>query len=128
MERVLLSRWDAKVVGDDHFMNVDNLRKVVQAVSDFAKEVPDSWPEFARKELKKLRSKSDRLDKRLSLAEKVFDTYKPFVSDNRQTFSCDELVGLEVKEPFFHYEPRRLDWRRTGSISTCPVCGAGRSP
>ncbi len=112
IERVLLSRWDAKVVGDDHIMTVPNIRKVVQAVSDFAKDAPDSWPEFARKELKKLRGKTDRLDRRLSLAERVFDTYKPFVSDNRQTFSCDELVSLEVKEPFFHYDPKRLDWRR----------------
>jgi hypothetical protein len=112
VERVLLSRWDAKVVGEDHFMSVDKLRKVVQAVSDFAKDVPDSWPEYARKELKKLRGKSDRLDRRLSLAERVFDTYKPFVSDNRQTFVCEELVGIAVKENFFHYEPRKLDWRR----------------
>ncbi|MFT3922904.1 MAG: SDR family oxidoreductase [Myxococcales bacterium] len=112
VERVLLSRWDAKVVGDDHFMRVENLRKLVQAVSDFAKDTPESWPEFAKKELKKLRSKTDRLDRRLRLAERVFDTYKPFVSDNRQTFCCEELVGIEVKEPFFHYEPKRLDWRR----------------
>jgi hypothetical protein len=34
------------------------------------------------------------------------------VSDNRQTFSCDVLVGLELEESFFHYEPRNLDWRR----------------
>jgi hypothetical protein len=46
------------------------------------------------------------------LADKVFDTYKPFVSDNRQTFACDRLVGIDVKESFFRYEPRKLDWRR----------------
>lgn len=112
VERVLLSRWDSKVVDDDHFMRIDNLRKVVQAISDFAKDAPESWPEFLRKELKKLRGKTDRLDRRLSVAEKVFDTYKPFISENRQTFACDELVNLEVKEPFFHYEPRKLDWRK----------------
>lgn len=112
VERVILSRWDAKVVGDDHFMKAENLRKLVKVVGDFSKDVPESWPEFARKEFKKLRTKTDRLDRRLSLAEKVFDTYKPFVSDNKQTFSCNELVGLEVKEAFFHYEPRRIDWRR----------------
>ncbi len=112
VERVILSRWDSKVVGEDHFMKVDNLRKIVKVVSDFAKDTPASWPEFARKEMKKLRTKTDRVDRRLSLADKVFDTYKPFVSDNRQTFSCDELVKLEVKEAFFHYEPRRIDWRK----------------
>jgi hypothetical protein len=65
-----------------------------------------------RAELKKLGAKSDRIDRRLSIVEKVIDTYKPFISDNRQVFACDELVGLAVDEPFFHYEPRRLDWRR----------------
>jgi long-chain acyl-CoA synthetase len=112
VERVVLSRWDAKVVDDDHFMRTENLRKLVQSISDFAKDAPDSWPEFLKRELKKLRGKTDRLDRRLGLAEKVFDTYKPFVSDNRQTFACDELVALEVVESFFKFEPRRLDWRR----------------
>ncbi len=112
VERVILSRWDAKVVGDDHFMKPENLRKAVKLVGDFAKDAPDSWPEFLRKEMKKLRTKTDRVERRLKLAEKVFDTYKPFVSDNRQTFACDELVQLDPKEAFFRYEPRRLDWRK----------------
>lgn len=112
VERILLARWDSKVVGDDHVMRIDNLRKLAQWVSDAAKDAPSSWPERLRSELKTLGSKSDRLDKRLGIVEKVIDTYKPFVSDNRQTFSCDTLTGLEVEEPFFHYEPRRLDWRR----------------
>lgn len=112
IERVILARWDAKVVDEDHFMKVDNLRKVVKLVGDFAKDAPESWPTFVRDELKKLRTKTDRVDRRLKLADKVFDTYKPFVSDNRQTFSCEELVALEPKEAFFRYEPRRLDWRK----------------
>jgi long-chain acyl-CoA synthetase len=111
IERVLLSRWDSKVVGDDHPISVDNLRKLVQGVADLAKDVPESWPQALRKRFKQLGSKSDRLDRKLMLVEKVIDTYKPFVTENRQTFSCDELVGLAVEEPFFHYEPRDLDWR-----------------
>jgi hypothetical protein len=112
IERILLSRWDSRVVSDDHFMSVDNMRKLAQWVGDAAKDAPEGLPKRLRAELKKLGSKSDRLDRRLGLVEKVIDTYKPFVSDNRQTFACDELVGLTVVEPFFHYEPRRIDWRR----------------
>jgi hypothetical protein len=112
IERVILSRWDSKVVGDDHPINVENMRKLVQTVADLAKEVPGSWPELVRKRFKTLASKSDRLDRKLLIVEKVIDTYRPFVTENRQTFACDVLVGLAVEEPFFHYEPRNLDWRR----------------
>jgi hypothetical protein len=112
IERVILSRWDSKVVGDDHPINVDNMRRLAQKVAELAKDVPDHWPSAIRKNLRQLASKSDRVDRKLMIVDKVIDTYKPFVSDNRQTFSCDELVGLSVVEPFFHYEPRNLDWRR----------------
>jgi len=112
VERVVLSRWDNKVVADDHPINVDNMRSLVQWLSDALKDVPQGLPERLRKELKKLAGKSDRLDRKLSVVEKVIDTYKPFVSDNRQTFACDELVGLKPEEPFFRYEPEKLDWRR----------------
>lgn len=112
IERIFLSRWDSRVVSDDHVMSVDNMRKVVQWIADAAKDAPDSWPKRVKAELKKLGSKSDRLDRRLSIVEKVIDTYKPFISDNRQVFACDVLVGLAVDDPFFHYEPRNLDWRR----------------
>jgi hypothetical protein len=112
IERVILSRWDSKVVGDDHPINVDNLRKVAQKVAELAKDVPDQWPSSIKKSLRQLASKSDRVDRKLMIVDKIIDTYKPFVSDNRQTFSCDVLVGLAVVEPFFHYEPRNLDWRR----------------
>jgi len=112
IERVLLSRWDSKVVGDDHLINVDNMRRVAKKVSELAKDVPDSWPGALKKKFKTLASRSDRIDRKLMVVDRVIETYKPFVSDNRQTFSCDVLVGLEVVEPFFHYEPRNLDWRR----------------
>lgn len=112
IERIFLSRWDSRVVPDDHYMSVDNMRRVAQWVADAAKDAPESWPKRLRAELKKLGAKSDRIDRRLSIVEKVVDTYKPFISDNRQVFACDELVGLAVDDPFFHYEPRQLDWRR----------------
>lgn len=112
IERIILSRWDSRVVGDDHFMSVDNMRKVAQWVAEAAKDAPEGLPKKLRAELKKLGSKSDRIDKKLGLVDKVIDTYRPFVSDNRQTFVCDELVGLETVEEFFHYEPRKLNWRR----------------
>jgi hypothetical protein len=112
IERILLSRWDARVVGDDHFINVDNMRRLTQWVADVSKDVPDSFPKKWKAELKKLSSRADRVDRKLMLVDKVIDTYKPFVSSNRQTFSCDELVALAVEEEFFHYEPRQLDWRR----------------
>ncbi len=111
IERVVLSRWDGRVVDADHPMRIPNLRKVAQKLSEVLKEVPDSWPESLRKELKKLRSRSDRVDSKLNVAEKVFDTYKPFVAEYKQRFSCDDLMGLDVVEPFFRYEPKRLDWR-----------------
>ncbi|MEY4513291.1 MAG: hypothetical protein RLZZ450_5413 [Pseudomonadota bacterium] len=112
IEKILLSRWDSRVVGDDHFMSVDNLRKVAQWLADAAKDAPEGLPKKWRAELKKLGNKSDRVDRKLGLVDKVIDTYKPFTSSNRQTFSCEELVGLQTVEPFFHYEPKRLDWRR----------------
>jgi long-chain acyl-CoA synthetase len=112
IEKILLSRWDSRVVGDDHFMNVDNMRKVAQWLADVAKDAPEGLPKKWRAELKKLGSKSDRVDRKLGLVDKVIDTYKPFTSSNRQTFSCEELVGLQTVESFFHYEPKRLDWRR----------------
>jgi Male sterility protein len=112
IERILLSRWDSRVVGDDHFINVDNMRRVTQWVGDLAKDAPDSLPKKWKAELKKLASRSDRVDRKLLVVDKVLDTYKPFVSSNRQTFCCEELVGLCTDDEFFHYEPRKLDWRR----------------
>jgi hypothetical protein len=112
IERIFLSRWDSRVVSDDHYISVDNMRKLAQWIADAAKDAPEGLPKRLRAELKKLGSRSDRIDKRLSIVEKVVDTYKPFISDNRQVFACDELVGLAVDDPFFHYEPKNLDWRR----------------
>jgi hypothetical protein len=112
IERILLSRWDSRVVGDDHFINVDNMRRVSQWLGDLCKDVPESFPKKWKAELKKLSSRADRVDRKLLVVDKVLDTYKPFVSTNRQTFSCEELVGLAVEEEFFHYEPKKLDWRR----------------
>ncbi|MDB4974419.1 MAG: Male sterility protein [Myxococcaceae bacterium] len=112
IERIIMSRWDSRVVGDDHFMNVDNMRKVAQWIGDLTKEVPESLPKKWRAELKKLGSRSNLVDKKLGIVDKVLDTFKPFVSENRQIFACDELVGLHTVEEFFHYEPRKLDWRR----------------
>lgn len=112
IERVLLSRWDSRVVTDDHFMSVDNMRKVAQWLADVAKDAPTGLPKKWRAELKKLGNKSDRVDRKLGLVDKVIDTYKPFVSSNRQTFSCEDLVALATVEKFFHFEPRNIDWRR----------------
>ncbi|MDB4987697.1 MAG: Male sterility protein [Myxococcaceae bacterium] len=112
IERIIMSRWDSRVVGDDHFMNVDNMRKIAQWIAEMAKDVPQGLPKKWRAEIKKLGSRSNLVDKKLGLVDKVIDTYKPFVSDNRQTFACDELVGLQTVEEFFHYEPRKIDWRR----------------
>ena len=112
IERIILSRWDSRVVSDDHFMSVDNMRKIAQWVADMAKDAPEGLPKKLRAELKKLGSRSDRIDKKLGLVDKVIDTYRPFVSDNRQTFVCDDLVGLQTVEEFFHFEPRKINWRR----------------
>ena len=112
IERIILSRWDSRVVGDDHFMNVDNMRKIAQWIADAAKDAPEGLPKKLRVELKKLGSKSDRIDKKLGLVDKVIDTYRPFVSDNRQTFVCEDLVSLQTLEEFFHFEPRKINWRR----------------
>jgi len=50
VERVVLSRWDNKVVADDHPINVDNMRSLVQWLSDALKDVPQGLPERLRKE------------------------------------------------------------------------------
>ena len=112
VEKAILSRWDSRVVDDDHPINVDNMRRLLRGVSRMAKDFPEGWPKALRDRAKKVASRSDRLDRRLMVVEKVIDTYKPFVSENRQTFSCDELVSLAVDDTTFHYEPRNLDWRR----------------
>ncbi len=110
IERVILSRWDGRVVNDDHPLRTSNLRKLAQKLTELTKDVPEGLPEGLKKELKKLSNRSDRVDRRLSLVEKVFDTYKPFVSTHMQRFSCEKLEGLNVEERFFRYAPRSLDW------------------
>jgi long-chain acyl-CoA synthetase len=108
LKRVLLSRWDVKVVDADHLFSVRNIRR---AVSEFGELLDDS-PRIIRKRTGRLSSRLARAEKQLREIEDVLDMFRPFVHDNFQVFECRALDRHSPLEPEFRFAPEIIDWRK----------------
>jgi long-chain acyl-CoA synthetase len=108
IERVLLSRWDTKVVNPDHLLSVRNLRRAVGE----AGELLEDCPKIIRKRSRRARTALQRTHKRLGEIEDLLEMFQPFIHDNFQVFACRQLFRHEPEEPEFRFTPEQIDWRK----------------
>ncbi len=108
VERVLLSRWDTKVVDPDGPLCVSNLRRAVSEVGELLEECP----EIIRKRSRRAMSRLQRTGKRLGEVEDLLEMFQPFIHDNFQVFFCRNLFEHPPLEPEFRFAPEQIDWRR----------------
>ena len=108
VERVLLSRWDTKLVDPDHPLSVKNLRRGVREVGELLQDCP----ELIRKRSRRAMSRLQRTGKRLGEIEELLEMFQPFIHDNFQVFSCRRLFEHPPLETEFRFAPEQLDWRR----------------
>ncbi len=107
LQRVLLSRWDAKVVDAENLLSVGNARRVVRGFG----ELLDDSPEIVKKRIGRLRNKLSRTDKKLREIDDLLEMFLPFVHDNYQVFACGALDAHPPVESEFRFTPESIDWR-----------------
>lgn len=108
IERVLLSRWDVKVVDPEHLLSVKNIRRAVREINELLEDCPD----IIRKRSRRAMNSLQRTHKRLGEIEDLLEMFQPFIHDNFQVFTCQQLLRHVPAEPEFRFAPEQIDWRR----------------
>jgi long-chain acyl-CoA synthetase len=108
LERVLLSRWDAKVVNPDHLGSVNNLRRALGGLAELLEDCPHLILKRSGRAVQSLQ----RARRRLGEIEDLLEMFQPFIHDNYQVFACRHLRELEPLEPEFRFTPEIIDWRK----------------
>jgi thioester reductase-like protein len=108
VERVVLSRWDAKVVSPDHLLSAKNIRRFVDEMSDLL----DDFPKLIRKRSGRLTDRLNKAEKQLQEIQDLLDVYQPFIHDNFQIFSCRAIDSHPPTEPQFRFAPEEINWRK----------------
>jgi thioester reductase-like protein len=107
-ERVVLSRWDAKVVDPSHLFSARNLRRVVDQMS----ELLEDFPRLIRKRSGRLTKRLNKAEKQLQEIQDLLEVYQPFIYDNFQIFSCNAIDSHPPVEPEFRFSPEEINWRK----------------
>ncbi|MBN1654146.1 MAG: SDR family oxidoreductase [Deltaproteobacteria bacterium] len=108
LERVLLSRWDAKLVDADHLFSTRNLRRAVVEMSDLIED----FPRLIRKRSVRLTHRLNKAEKQLREIQDLLEVYQPFIHDNFQIFCCRAIDSHPPLEPEFRFAPELIDWRK----------------
>lgn len=111
VDRVLKSRWDAIAVTPDHYMRVENLRKVTESVDEWLRDPPKGWPGFIRRRLTELTEHTEEALDAIDKIERMCELYLPFIHDNHFAFVTRNLLRHPVVEPEWQCDPRSIDWR-----------------
>lgn len=107
-QRVVLSRWDTKVVDPNHLFSARNLRRIVDQMS----ELLEDFPRLIRKRSGRLSERLNRAERQLQEIQDLLDVYRPFIHDNFQIFRCGAIDSHQPVEPEFRFYPEEIDWRK----------------
>jgi len=107
-QRVVLSRWDSKVVDPNHLFSARNLRRVVDQMS----ELLEDFPRLIRKRSGRLAKRLNQAEKQLQEIQDLLEVYQPFIHDNFQIFSCNAIDCHPPVEPQFRFSPEEINWRK----------------
>jgi len=112
VDRLILARWDGVEAELDHTLSVTNLRKVAQGFAKMMRDLPRQWPKFVHRGAKKAAKKADTIDDSLDTIERLIELYLPFIYENHFIFTTENLLGYEVVEEPFRFDPASLNWRK----------------
>jgi long-chain acyl-CoA synthetase len=108
VERVILSRWDAKPVDPDHILSAKNAQRFARGLNSLIDELPSRLRAKSQKYADKLK----RAEKALGEIDDLVGIYQPFIHDYYQIFVCRAIDRHLPAEPEFCFEPETIDWRK----------------
>jgi long-chain acyl-CoA synthetase len=112
IERLLLSRWDAKASEPEHVLNVPNIRKAVGQVARYLRHgLPEKIPSEVRDWADDVARTSETAQKKLRQIEEVLDLFLPFTYDHYMVFECRSVDRHDVLEREFRFQPEDIEWR-----------------
>ncbi len=112
VEKLILSRWDARASDPKHVLNVSNIREVVFQVSRYLRhgrpeKIPTEWKENAEN----LAKTGDKAQRKMRQIEEVLELFLPFTYDHYMVFEARALDNHPIVEPEFRFKPEDIDWR-----------------
>lgn len=112
VEKLVLSRWDARCSDPEHVLNVSNIREVVFQVTRYLRhgrpeKIPLEWKDGAED----LAKSGDKAQRKLRQIEEVLDLFMPFTYDHYMVFEARALDQHPVAEDEFRFNPEDIDWR-----------------
>lgn len=112
IEKLVLSRWDARAEEPGHVLNIGNIRRVVRQVNRYLNHgLPEKLPSEVRDAANDLAKTTDTANRKLRQIEEVLDLFQPFTHDTYLVFECRAVDRHRVVEPEFRFEPEKIEWR-----------------
>jgi long-chain acyl-CoA synthetase len=112
VEKLILSRWDARASDPEHVLNVSNIREVVFQVSRYLRHGrPEKIPKEWKEEAEDLAKSGDKAQRKLRQIEEVLELFMPFTYDHYMVFEARALDKHPLAEPEFRFNPEDIDWR-----------------
>lgn len=112
IDKLVLSRWDARATDPDHVLNVANIREAVLQVRRYLRNgLPEKLPIEVKERAEDLAEAADTAQRKLRQIDEVLDLFIPFTYDHYLVFESQALARHEVVEPEFRFDPERIEWR-----------------
>jgi long-chain acyl-CoA synthetase len=112
VEKLVLSRWDARASDPEHVLKVGNVRRAVSQVTRYLRHgLPSKVPSEVREWADDLAGSGENQQRKLRQIEEVLDLFMPFTYDHYVVFECRSIDSHPVLEPEFRFEPESIDWR-----------------
>ena len=112
VEKLLLSRWDARASDREHILDMANIRGAVGQVTRYLRHgLPEKIPSEVREWADDLAETGDNTQRKLRQIEEVLDLFMPFTYDHYCVFECRAINRHDVVEPEFRFDPESIEWR-----------------
>jgi thioester reductase-like protein len=112
IEKLLLSRWDARASDREHILEMANVRGAVAQVTRYLRHgLPEKIPSEVRDWADDLADTGDNTQRKLRQIEEVLDLFMPFTYDHYFVFECRAVSRHDVVEDEFRFAPESIEWR-----------------
>ena len=112
LEKLLLSRWDARASDPEHVLNMTNIRRAFGQVIRYLRHgLPEKIPSEVREWADDFAETGEGVHKKLRQVEEILDLFLPFTHDHFFVFRTREIEKHEIVEPEFRFDPESIEWR-----------------
>ena len=112
LDKLVLSRWDAKAADPEHVLNVTNIRKLMAQVTRYLKHGrPEKIPSEVREWADDMSKTTDNGVRKLRQIEDVLELFMPFTYEHFCVFVCRAIDKHVIAEPEFRFAPETIEWR-----------------